>query len=108
MSNSAIGLTVNINTLVKDGWCVELETGMRGGELRSWVKLRHFERGHSHRTRSMPADLATALMSVMRQAGVEPWDPSDLETRSCPNVGCEIAGPHEHVIGGPTANRGVL
>jgi hypothetical protein len=76
MSNSAIGLSANVNQLIHDGWYVEMETGMRGGELRSWVTLRHWERGEKFKARSLPGDLFTALKTAMVSAGLTPWDPS--------------------------------
>lgn len=78
MSNQDLALMVNINTLVNDGWCVDMETGKRGGQLRSWVKLRHFDRNLTFKVRSTPTDLQTALAMVMREAGIEPFEPKSV------------------------------
>lgn len=71
--SESIELQVNINTLVSDGWCIEMETGMRGGQPRSWVKLRHFERGLAHKVRAAPIELNAAVAMAMREAGIEPY-----------------------------------
>lgn len=75
MSNQDLAMMANIRTLTNDGWSIEMETGKRGGQLRSWVKLRHWDRALTFKIRSTPADIQTALAVLMREAGLEPWDP---------------------------------
>ena len=71
--SESIELQVNLNTLVRDGWRIEMETGLRGGSIRSWVKLRHDERGLSFKIRAVPLDLKDAVAEAMREAGIEPF-----------------------------------
>lgn len=54
-----MGLT--LDALLRDGWSVEMETGIRGGEVRSWVTLRHWNRGLKIKRRAQPFGLATVL-----------------------------------------------
>lgn len=103
MSNSAIALAVNINSLIEAGWSVELETGRRGGDLRSWVTLRHFEAGERVKLRAQHTDITAALLNAMKETDVAPWDPcSSVETIPCRVPGhtecvksssdCKVAG----------------
>jgi hypothetical protein len=97
MSNSAIALQVNLNTLIKEGWTIYMETGLRGKELRSWVTLQHFEKGLKHKIRSAQGDLIFALQSAMMMADVEFWDPTADRARCiCPPrtsvANCPVCG----------------
>jgi hypothetical protein len=71
--SESIELQVNLNTLIQAGWRIEMETGLRGGEIRSWVKLRHWEKGKSHKVRAVPTDLKSAVAMVMLEAGLQPY-----------------------------------
>jgi hypothetical protein len=61
-----MGLT--IDSLLRDGWSIEMETGIRGGEVRSWVKLRHFERGKTIKRRSEPRVIYETLQAAAAEA----------------------------------------